>query len=72
MNAALLEPPSERQNKGTGLLVVAFLLTFIASIVLTLRLYIRTWVNRTLGWDDGLITVSLVSGQHRSAEFALR
>ena len=42
-------------------MVVALILTIIASVVVTLRVYIRVRVNRKFGWDDGLIIFSLVS-----------
>ena len=63
MSATSQGPPSERQDKGAGLLVVAFLLTFVASIAVTLRVYIRIWVKHTLYWDDGFVVFSLVSDQ---------
>ena len=61
MSAISQEPPSERQDKGPSLLVVAFLLTFVAFIVVTLRVYTRVWVKNTRGWDDGFVIFSLVS-----------
>ena len=63
MSATSQKPLSERQDKGLGLLVVAFLLTFVASIVVDLRVYIRIWIKHILGWDDGFVVFSLVSDQ---------
>lgn len=71
MSATSQKPQSERQDKGPGLLVVAFLLTFVASIVVTLRVYIRIWVKHTFGWDDGFVIFSLVSDQPGFSDMAL-
>lgn len=47
-------------DRPSEVLAVALTLTIIASIVVTVRVYIRIWVKRTFGWDDGLIVISLV------------
>lgn len=65
MSVTSQKPLSERQDKGVGLLVVAISLTFIAFIVVTLRVYIRIWVKHALGWDDGFVIFSLGSDQLR-------
>ena len=69
MSATLQEPPGGRQNKGTSFLVIALTCTIIASIVVALRVYIRVWVKRTYGWDDGFIVASLVYDPLRSTMF---
>lgn len=69
MSATLQEPPGGRQNRGTSFLVVALTFTIIASIVVTLRVYIRVWVKRAYGWDDGFIVSSLVHDLLRRANF---
>lgn len=71
MSASSQKPPSEGHDKGAGLLVIAFLLTFIASIVVILRVYIRVWVKHTLGWDDGFVVFSLASEQLEFSTLAL-
>lgn len=60
MSATSQEPLGERQNRGIAFLVVALIFTTIASIVVTLRVYIRVWVKRAFGWDDALIIFSLL------------
>ncbi|KAL9134414.1 MAG: hypothetical protein Q9175_004396, partial [Cornicularia normoerica] len=60
MSATFQEPPGGRRNKGTAFLVVALMFTFIASIVVVLRVYIRIWIKRTFGGDDGFIIFSLL------------
>ncbi|MCJ1366388.1 hypothetical protein MMC16_005516 [Acarospora aff. strigata] len=60
MSEVLGPPPGGRQTKGTTFLAIALTLTIIASIVVTVRVYIRIWVKRTFGWDDGLIIISLL------------
>ena len=57
--------PGKRQNKGTAYMIAALTFTVIASVVVSLRVYIRIWVKRTFGWDDGLIIFSLVSNRLR-------
>ena len=42
-------------------MVVALIFTITASIVPGPRVYIRIWIKRTFGWDDGLIIFSLVT-----------
>lgn len=61
MSELLHPPPGGTQTKGTAFLAVALTSTIIASIVVTVRVYIRIWIKRTFGWDDGLIIFSLVS-----------
>ena len=67
MSEVLGPPPGGRQTKGTTFLAIALTLTIIASIVVTVRVYIRIWVKRTFGWDDGLIIISLVRDRLRGS-----
>lgn len=50
-----------KENKGTAFLVIALLFTTLALMVVGLRIYIRIWISRAFGWDDGMIIFSLVS-----------
>ena len=66
------DPPEERQNKGTAFMVVTLTFTVIASVVVNLRVYIRIWVKRTFGWDDGLIIFSLVKATSCNSHCVIR
>jgi hypothetical protein len=49
------------QNQGTTALAVGAVLLAIATITVALRLYVRIILRNALGWDDYMITASLVS-----------
>ena len=48
------------QDRGTEALVVNGVLLSIATVIVALRLYIRIFMRRNLGWDDYFIVASLV------------
>ena len=54
-------PLVKRQNKGPAFLAVALLFTILASIFVSLRVYVRVWAKPAFGWDDGLIIFATVS-----------
>ena len=49
-----------KQDRGTEALVVVSVLLSIATVTVALRLYIRIFMRRSLGWDDYFIVASLV------------
>lgn len=60
MSSILPPPPGGRQNKGPTFLAVALVSTILAlSFVLT-RVYVRVWLKRAFGWDDGMVIVAMV------------
>ncbi|KAL8767838.1 MAG: hypothetical protein Q9194_005872 [Teloschistes cf. exilis] len=50
-----------RENKGPSFLATALVFTIIALVFVSLRLRVRTWVEHSAGWDDGMIVFSTVS-----------
>ena len=60
--ADALSPSTEgRQNKGPMFLSLVLVFTIIALLVVLLRVYVRIWITRAFGWDDGMVVASMVS-----------
>ena len=57
-----LGPPPDGgdRNKATAFITVASVLVSIATVLVTLRLYVRTRIVKKPGWDDYLILLALV------------
>ena len=55
-------PPGGDESRGADIIVTQFVLIGVATILVCLRLWVRSKVTRKLGWDDILIAVSLVRG----------
>lgn len=49
------------QNRGPEILAVSWVFTSLAIIVVSLKLFTRTYILHGLGWDDFFIFLSLVS-----------
>ncbi|KAL9589098.1 MAG: hypothetical protein Q9203_002111 [Teloschistes exilis] len=49
-----------RENKGPSFLATALVFTIIALVFVSLRLRVRTWVEHSAGWDDGMIVFSTI------------
>ena len=49
------------ENQGTIGLAFTWILLSIGILVVSLRIYIRSGVNRKIGWDDYTAVASLVS-----------
>ena len=60
--------PSVDDRALPGVTVINCLLGAIALVVVCLRIYTRAWIKPSLGWDDFLIVLGLVSHYctHRS------
>ena len=52
-------------NRGSNLVIISWLTVSIALLLVSLRFYIRGILRKTLGWDDYLILLAIVS-HHRS------
>ena len=48
-------------NEGIAGLVCTWILLFIAILTVSLRIYVRSGVNRKIGWDDYTAVAGLVS-----------
>ena len=48
-------------SRGSDLLIVAWLTVSIASLLVSLRFYLRGVVRPNLGWDDYTILLALAS-----------
>lgn len=58
------------ENKGPAFLTVALLFTVLAALTVLLRVYVRVWIKRAFGWDDGIIILSTVYDRlHRGIIF---
>lgn len=55
-------PPGGDQNRGEDIIITQFVLISIATILVGLRIWVRSRMTRKIGWDDILITIALVSG----------
>lgn len=49
------------ENQGTVGLAFAWVLLSIGILTVSLRIYVRSGVNRKIGWDDYTAVASLVS-----------
>lgn len=47
-------------NRGPKIASVMWVVTALAIFFVALRVYCKTRFNRTLGWDDHVVTVALV------------
>lgn len=48
------------ETKGKELLVISLILTILAIVFVGARLLVRGRIKKQLGWDDGLLALSLV------------
>lgn len=55
-------PRGGDQNRGADIIVTQFVFIGIATILVCLRLWVRSKVTRKIGWDDILAALALVSG----------
>ncbi|CAL8584531.1 hypothetical protein XPA_010122 [Xanthoria parietina] len=53
-------PPGGDQNRGDDIIITQFVLISIATILVGLRLWVRSRLTRKIGWDDILITLALI------------
>ncbi|KAL8782736.1 MAG: hypothetical protein Q9213_005160 [Squamulea squamosa] len=53
-------PPGGNQNRGEDIIITQFVLISIATILVSLRLWVRSRLTRKIGWDDILITLALI------------
>ena len=58
-----LETPGVPSDYNRGDIVIAIDVVFLglALILVCLRVYVRTKINKSFGWDDFLIILALVS-----------
>lgn len=54
-------PLPSNDTRGPEIVGVLWALCTISWIIVLLRLYVRTFVRRNLGWDDYTIVAALVS-----------
>ncbi|KAI4267416.1 MAG: hypothetical protein L6R38_008266 [Xanthoria sp. 2 TBL-2021] len=52
-------PPGGDQNRGEDIIITQFVLISIATILVGLRIWVRSRMTRKIGWDDILITMAL-------------
>lgn len=60
MSTMLPPPAGGRQNRGTAFLAVALVFTIIAFCFVLTRVYVRLWLKRAFGWDDGMAILAMV------------
>lgn len=51
---------SEEHSRKTAVQTVAAVFLPIATITVMLRIYVRGWIVKAFGWDDGTMVVALV------------
>ena len=52
---------SDEDHQNLAIKVVAALFVSIACVAVMLRCYVRGWVVKAFGWDDGAMVVALVA-----------
>ncbi|MCJ1368199.1 hypothetical protein MMC16_007340 [Acarospora aff. strigata] len=53
-------PPLGDENRQPGIIVMAIVLTVLADLVVGLRMIVRKWVVRNIGWDDWTIVAAVL------------
>ena len=51
---------SDEKQRSTAVQTVAAVFMPIATITVMLRIYVRGWIVKAFGWDDGSMVVALV------------
>jgi hypothetical protein len=54
-------PPLPDVNIGAGLVVTAWILGATGFSLLAMRMYVRAYIVRTIGWDDWIMVFAVVS-----------
>lgn len=52
---------SDEDHQNTAIIVVAALFVSIACVAVILRCYVRGWVVKAFGWDDGAMVMAMVA-----------
>lgn len=58
MDRPTTPPPDGDQNRSGGLLATTLLVTVLAIILVTLRMIVRIWIVKKVGWDDWTIILA--------------
>lgn len=58
-----MAPRSDSSSLSPFIYTINGLLTFITTAVVLLRLYVRGYMIKALGWDDFLAVIALVSAR---------
>lgn len=53
-------------TRGPGVIIWNIVFLILAMVVVVLRLYTRSRITRTFGWDDALIGLAVVSSPCRA------
>ena len=53
--------PLQDENRQPGIIVTTIVVTVLADLVVGLRMMVRKWVVRSIGWDDWAIIAAAVS-----------
>ena len=61
MNADLLPPPDGNQNRTAPILGMTIGSLVLSCIFVGLRMYTRTFLAKSVGWDDWTMVAALVS-----------
>ena len=69
MAAIDIYDPTVNNRALPGVIILFVILGFLASLLVTIRLYTRLWVKSTSGWDDWLIIPALVRKMMHSNNF---
>ncbi len=54
-------PALGEENKQPGIIATTILVTVLADLFVGLRLIVRKWVTKSIGWDDWTIIAAAVS-----------
>lgn len=54
-------PAPGEENRQPGIIVTTIIVTVLADIFVGLRLIVRKWVTKSIGWDDWTIIAAAVS-----------
>lgn len=52
---------NDEDHQNTAIIVVPALFVSIACVAVCLRCYVRGWVVKAFGWDDGAMVVAMVA-----------
>ncbi|KAI4240547.1 MAG: hypothetical protein L6R40_005035, partial [Gallowayella cf. fulva] len=53
-------PPDGDRHRGADIIVTQFVFTAIATVLVCLRLFVRAWITRNVGWDDIFMAITLI------------
>ncbi|KAI9668867.1 MAG: hypothetical protein M1831_000937 [Alyxoria varia] len=60
MDSSVANAPPDLNNALPGLPIYAIILLCVSTVIVSLRIYARAWLNSVAGWDDFFIVVAMI------------